>query len=82
MAAAESGPKNVPSKLHKDTIAASAQKWKSKEQIQLEEQEKDLLAKEATASAVKVKMTSERLVKFNASMTSKTVPKLKKVCMY
>eukprot|EP00597_Dinobryon_sp_UTEXLB2267_P007526 CAMPEP_0170087128 /NCGR_PEP_ID=MMETSP0019_2-20121128/21676_1 /TAXON_ID=98059 /ORGANISM="Dinobryon sp., Strain UTEXLB2267" /LENGTH=345 /DNA_ID=CAMNT_0010304609 /DNA_START=31 /DNA_END=1068 /DNA_ORIENTATION=+ len=78
LVAAETGPKNVPSKLHKETVAVAAQKWKSKEQVQLEEQEKDLQAREAAASAIKVKSASERLMKFNASMTQKTVPKLKK----
>ena len=48
--------------------------------MQLEEQEKDLQAREAAASATKVKSVSERLMKFNASMTQKTVTKLKKVC--
>lgn len=70
------GPKNVSSKLLKETINITNAKYKSKEQIAQEEAA--LLEQNKKHSEFKVKAPSERLLSFNKNLQHKATKKLVK----
>lgn len=60
-----SGPQNVPSRLFSATNSTRNAKWKSREELAMEEA---ALAAQQAASAKKVRAPSEHLVTYNAAM--------------